>query len=150
MKTTSGKAAQATTTIEGLSQLKRRFEQWRAGRRVGERIPPQLWNDAVDAIAGHGAYRVARELNLDYAMLKRRAAPADGDSSSATAPSGALAPPRFVELFAPAAAMLPAQGCQPTCVVEMVDARGAKMRVELRGDGLAGLPALCNAFLGAR
>jgi hypothetical protein len=32
----------------------------------------------------------------------------------------------------------------------MVDARGAKMRVELRGDGLAGLPALCNAFLGAR
>jgi hypothetical protein len=24
------------------------------------------------------------------------------------------------------------------------------MRVELRGDGLAGLPALCNAFLGAR
>jgi hypothetical protein len=35
-------------------------------------------------------------------------------------------------------------------VVEMADARGAKMRVELRGDGLAGVLALCNAFWAAR
>ena len=41
-------------------------------------------------------------------------------------------------------------GSQPTCVVEMADARGAKMRVELRGDGLAGVLALCNAFWAAR
>ena len=144
MTTTRGKAGQATVAIEGLSQLERRFEQWRAGRRVGERIPAQLWDDAVDAVAGHGAYRVARALNLDYAVLKRRAAPADGDSPSGTSPS-----PRFVELFAPAAAMLAPQGSQPACVVEMANARGAKMRVELCGDGLAGLAALCNAFWGA-
>lgn len=30
-------------------------------------------------------------------------------------------------------------GSQPTCEVEMADARGATTRVELRGDGLAGL-----------
>jgi hypothetical protein len=41
-------------------------------------------------------------------------------------------------------------GSQPTCVVEMADARGARMRVELRGDGLAGLLALRNAFWAAR
>jgi len=141
MRTTTGKA---TSAVEGLSQLKRRFEQWRAGRRVGERIPPELWDEAVSAVAGDGAYRVARELNLDYAVLKRRAAPADGDS-----PSGTRASPHFVELFAPAVSMPPAQGSQPACVVEMANARGAKMRVELRGDGLAGLPALCGAFWGA-
>jgi hypothetical protein len=39
---------------------------------------------------------------------------------------------------------------QATCVVEMADARGARMRVELRGDGLAGLLALCNACRAAR
>jgi hypothetical protein len=34
-------------------------------------------------------------------------------------------------------------------VVELANARGAKMRIELRGSGLAGLPALCNAFWAA-
>jgi hypothetical protein len=144
MQTTRGKAVQTAVPVEELSQLKRRFEQWRAGRQVGQRIPSQLWDSAVNAVAGHGAYRVARELNLDFAVLKRRAALAGG-----AAPSASVAPPRFVELFAPAAAMLPAQGSHASCVVEMANARGAKMRVELRGDALAGLPALCNAFWGA-
>ena len=53
-------------------------------------------------------------------------------------------------MFAPAVSMPPAQGSQLARVVEMADARAAKMRVELRGDGLAGLPALCNAFWSAR
>jgi hypothetical protein len=56
-------------------------------------------------------------------------------------------------VFAPVASMPPAQGsqvAQPTCVVEMAEARGAKRRVELRGDGLAGLLALCKAFWAAR
>jgi len=41
-------------------------------------------------------------------------------------------------------------GSQPTCVVETADTRGAKIRVELGGDGLAGLLALCKAFWAAR
>ena len=130
--------------VDELSQLKRRFERWRAGREVGQRIPSQLWDDAVGAVAGHGAYRVARELNLDYAVLKRRAAQAGGRTRC-----GGHASPRFIELFGPAAAVLPAQGSQMACVVEMGNARGARMRVELRGDGLGGLPALCNAFWSA-
>jgi len=32
-------------------------------------------------------------------------------------------------------------GSQPTCVVEMADARGAKMRVDLRGDSSTAWPA---------
>jgi hypothetical protein len=35
-------------------------------------------------------------------------------------------------------------------VVETADARGAKRRVELGSDGLAGLLALCKAFWAAR
>jgi hypothetical protein len=144
---TSGKAVQAAG-VDGLSQLKRRFERWRAGREVGQRIPSQLWDDAVGAVAGHGAYRVARELNLDYAVLKRRAAQAGSQTRS-----GGEASPRFIELFAPAAAVLPGQGSQASsqaaCVVEMANARGARMRVELRGEGLHSLPALCTAFWSA-
>jgi hypothetical protein len=35
------------------------------------------------------------------------------------------------------------------CVVELENARGATMRVELNGAGLAGLAGLCSAFWSA-
>jgi hypothetical protein len=134
----TGKAVR-TATAEALAPLKQQFDQWRAARRRGEKIPAQLWDAAVSATAEHGAYRVARELRLDYAMLKRRAAPADA--------SARMLSTRFVEL-APAQG-LPTAGCEPQCVVEMANARGATMRLQLHGAALAGLPALCQAFWSA-
>ena len=103
----------------------------------------QLWAGAVAAAVEHGAYRVSAELHLDYAVLKRRAALAGGK-----APAAELAP-AFVELFAPAGPTTPAAASQPECVVELANARGAKMRVELSGNGLAGLSTLCSAFWAA-
>ena len=141
METTS-KAVQTTGCSEGLSQLKRGFEQWRAGRRVGERIPSELWAGAVAAAVEHGAYRVAAELHLDCAVLKRRAALAGGK-----APATELAP-QFVELFVPAGRWN-SPTSHPVCVVELDNARGAKMRVQLNGQALAGLSVLCSAFWAA-
>jgi hypothetical protein len=137
------KTVQTRVLSDGLSQLKRRFEQWRAGRRLGERIPLELWAAAVAAAAEHGAYGVAAELHLDYAVLKRRAALAGGKSGATELT------PRFVELFAPAGRTMPAGTSQPDCVVEMNNARGAKMRVELSGNALCGLSTLCSAFWAA-
>lgn len=139
----ASKAVQTRVLGDGLSQLKRQFDQWRAGRKVGERIPVELWAGAVAAAVEHGSYRVAAELHLDYAVLKRRAALADGK-----APATQLAP-RFVELLAPAGPTAPAVASQPECVVELENARGAKMRVELSGNGLCGLSTLCSAFWAA-
>ena len=133
------KAVKAKGLDDGLSELKRRFDEWRAGRKVGERIPSELWAGAVAACVDRGAYRVSVELHLDYGVLKRRAALAGNTP-------GAELAPRFVELFAPASAMKPAAASQPECVVELANARGAKMRVELSGNGLAGLSSLCSAF----
>jgi hypothetical protein len=106
-------------------------------------LPSELWSGAVAAAGEHGAYRVAAELHLDYAVLKRRAALAGGNT-----PAAELAP-RFVELFAPAGRTTPAGAARPQCVVELDNARGAKMRVELDGQGLAGLSVLCSAFWAA-
>ena len=142
MEATS-KAVQTTGCSEGLSRLKRQFDQWRAGRRAGERIPSELWAGAVAAAAEHGAHCVAAELHLDYAVLKRRAALAGGKTP------GAELTPRFVELFAPAGRATPAAAARPQCVVELDNVRGAKMRVELDGQGLAGLSVLCSAFWAA-
>ena len=141
MKVT-GKAVRVIAGAGGLTRLKERFSRWRAGRKLGMRIPPELWSGAVEMVAAHGACRVAGELNLDYAMLKRRVAQAGGKVASSE-----LAP-RFVELIAAAGAM-PALSARPECVVELANAGGARMRVELNGCGLVGLSALCGAFLGA-
>jgi hypothetical protein len=139
----TSKAVQTRVLGDGVSQLKRQFDQWRAGRKVGERIPLDLWAGAVAAAVEHGAYRVAAELHLDYAVLKRRAALAGGKAAATE-----LAP-CFVELFAPAGPTPPAGAAQRECVVELENARGAKMRVELSGNGLCGLSALCSAFWAA-
>lgn len=137
-----GKAVQVQVGADALKQLRERFATWRAVRKLGMRIPPELWSAAVEMVAVHGACRVAGELNLDYDMLKQRVALAGGK-----VPTTELAP-RFVELFAPAGAM-PAPSAQPECVVELANARGARMRVELNGHGLGSLSALCGAFLAA-
>src|SRR5450631_600582 len=131
MKVT-GKAVQVKAGADALTQLKERFATWRAGRKLGMRIRPELWAAAVELVAVHGACRVAGELNLDYDMLKRRVALAGGKLTTTE-----LAP-QFVELFAAADAM-PAPSAQPECVVELANARGARMRVELNGQGLMGL-----------
>lgn len=138
----TGKAEQ-TRVGAGLSPLKRQFDQWRAGRKVGARIPSELWAGAVAAAVEYGAYRVAADLHLDYAVLKRRAA-----GVGSAAPSTELAP-RFVELFAPAGPTRAAVASPPECVVEVANGRGAKMRVELNGSGLAALGVLCSAFWSA-
>jgi hypothetical protein len=75
MKVT-GKAVQVKAGAGALTHLKERFATWRAGRKLGMRIPPQLWSAAVEMVAVHGACRVAGELNLDYDMLKQRVAQA--------------------------------------------------------------------------
>src|SRR5450631_3861414 len=142
MKVT-GEAVQVKVGADALMRLKERFANWRAVRKLGMHIPPELWTAAVEMVAVHGACRVAVELNLDYDMLKRRVAQAGGKVTTTE-----LAP-RFVELFAAGGAM-PAHSAQPECVVEMANTRGARMRVELNGcHGLGSLSALCNAFLGA-
>jgi hypothetical protein len=125
-----------------LEHLRQQLQDWRAGRKLGERIPASLWAAAVDAAREQGLHRVAIELHLDYAGLKRRV-----ERGGATPPRGEVAP-RFVELSTPAASMASATE-RAECIVEMGNARGAKMRVELNGQGLAGLAGLCSAFWSA-
>ena len=142
MKVT-GKAGRVKAGADALRQLTERFASWRSGRKLGMRIPPELWAAAVEVVAVHGAYRVARALSLDYDVLKQRVALGGGKATITE-----LAP-QFVELFAAAGSMPAPSASRSACVVELANARGARMRVEFNGQGLEGLGALCSAFLGA-
>jgi hypothetical protein len=144
-------AAAATGRIsEELASLKAEFDQWRATRTTGKRIPPELWAGAVDMATRHGVHQVADVLHLDYAGLKRRME-LGNSGQQPVAPEASA--PQFVEMIAPTPTPTPMPLQAPTvelvraeCVVELANARGTTMRIELRGAGVASLSALCNAF----
>ena len=47
-----------------LQEVAEHFEQWRRGKRKGERIPEQLWQEAVSLVHTYGVSQVARTLRL--------------------------------------------------------------------------------------
>ena len=126
---------------ESLEQLDQRFRRWRESRKQGQRIPAALWAAAAGLAKQHGVHRVARALRLDYNGLKNRVGPVGPAKRPAKIDA------QFVELFA-APASTAAPVCE--CAVELENARGAKMRVQLNGHGLAGLERLCSSFWSAR
>ena len=135
------KVDRATGRGESLEQVAERFKRWRETRVRGAHIPSDLWAAAVGMAKEHGLLRIAHELRVDHDGLKRRLERAGGVARRGTLDT------EFVELFAAPAATTTAG--MRECVVELENARGAKMRVELTGKGLAGLAGLCNAFWSA-
>ena len=95
--------------------------------------------------ASSGAGNSARGV---ISSLDDEIADGNGYSTSGKALTSEVTP-RFVELFAAAGGTTPAGALRPECVVELANARGAKMRVELSGNGLCGLSTLCSAFWSA-
>jgi hypothetical protein len=134
------KVEQARGRGESLEQIERRFRRWRESRKRGEHIPVALWAAAVGLTKEHGLHRIAQELRVDYDGLKKRLEHAGGAARAGEVDT------RFVELFA-APASTAAGVCE--CAVELENTRGAKMRVELNGNGLGGLAGLCSAFWSA-
>jgi hypothetical protein len=119
-----------------LENVRRGFERWRQGREPGTRIPERLWSAAVKAAGRYGISRTATVLRIDYYSLKSRL---EEESGSCVA-SEATPEVAFVELAAPAGI---ASG---HCVLELEDAAGSKMRVELRGFEAPDLVALTRSF----
>ena len=127
--------ANLRAAVESCEQVDERFKRWRSTRTRGTPIPQVLWASAVGLARAQGLNRTARALRLDYYDLKKRLECADGPRQ---------AQPTFVELFTPRA------GGSGECLVELENARGAKMRIQLKGGDLAGsLASLSSNFWSA-
>lgn len=131
------KPAQACADVENVEQAKHRFGEWRENRKHGEHIPEVLWATAIELAKAHGVERIACELRVDRDRLKKRLLGASGVTRVQSAKDG------FVELFAPQAVGM------GECVVELSNARGAKMRVQFQGGDMAGLAGMMSAFWSA-
>jgi hypothetical protein len=116
-----------------LGEVHSQFTCWRQSRKQGTRIPEALWRAAVDAARAHSVSKASHVLGLDYYALKKRlestAAPL---SESVPATGGG-----FVEIPLFAA---------PECVFEIEDARGARLRVELKGSASVHCETLAQAL----
>ena len=146
MEETTGKAEQASGHGPSLEVTAQRLARWREVRRRGERIPPALWAAAVELAEAYGARRVADVLHLDPERLGRRMQ----READAAPVSVGEAEAQFVEMLVPA---MTGRATTATdvrqCVIELHNAHGAMMRVELAGAGLTALTDLCKAFCGA-
>ena len=118
-----------------LARGRERFEKWRRAHKPRARFPEHLWSAAANLARKYGISRTARILRLDYQGLKKRIEAADsGDLSQAAVR------PKFVEL--------PLSGTDFTaeCTIECEDAKGARIRIHLKGPQLPDLAALGRAL----
>ena len=77
---------------DDLARTRHAFQLWRANRKGRTRIPPELWQQAVSLLTHHPITRVARDLRLDPAGLRKRC------QASSPPPVPVISPaPRFVE-----------------------------------------------------
>ena len=125
---------------DSLNQVKERFNLWRVTRTRGKHIPAHLWIAAVDLAKEYGLQQVANELHVDCNRLKTHLDQAVGTLQISKTST------QFVEMTVTPVSKLMAQS---ECVIELENPRGAKMRVELNGNGIAGLADMCNTFWGA-
>jgi hypothetical protein len=62
----------ATDGKRTLEEVSRRVEQWRSGKKRGERIPQRIWEEALVLVGTYGISRVSRTLRLSYTELENR------------------------------------------------------------------------------
>jgi len=122
------------TNSGDLRRLSKDLSKWRKSRQRGQRIPETLWSQAVAIAKLLGVSRTSTALALDYYTLKKRMA----RSSQPTSKSKAKFASSFVEL--------PAVLGVNECTIELQDASGATMRLQLKGSNIPDVLALSRSF----
>ena len=124
-----------------LEGVRRRIERWRRTRKVRSPIPDALWAAAVRMANAYGMNRTARVLRLNYYGLKKRV---EQQAVGVVGAAETKKEARFVEL-----APFPSVGnCE--CFLELENAGGAKMRIQLKGIAVPDLAALSQTFWNGR
>jgi len=125
----------AVANSHQIEQVRNRLELWRRGHVGRRRLPEELWSEAAQLAEQYGVYRIAKALRLSYDSLKQHL-----PASAALAPKRKKTPAKFVELLPWSSGML------PECSLELENARGAKMKIQLKGAAMSELSNLTRLF----
>ncbi len=129
---------ESTLTLEEAAE---HFEQWRRRKKKGERIPEQLWREAIALVSTYGVSQVTRALRLSGTDLNKRRGIA-GTGKRRQGPGGKAA---FVEV----APELVDQTLGPeagTAWMELERPDGLRLRIGPSGG--ADMLALIDRFMG--
>jgi hypothetical protein len=119
-----------------IERLRQQLDGWRRSNKGRmRRIPEGYWKRAGALAQSHGVHKVAKALRLDYYDLKERRR-RDGMLTA-----GKDGERRFVEVVP---AMQPAVG---ETVIELENAQGSKMRIQLKGWSLPDIATLSTTIL---
>lgn len=117
------------------------FKMWRKTRVGKGRIPERLWDLAINLGVEYGVSHTSRELGLSYRDLKKRIRARHGDLELKRRLP-------FVEL--PVSEGIVSNGGIPECILELEDAGGMRLKVELRGGVIPDVSELAKIFCGRR
>ena len=114
-----------------LEEVAAHFEHWRREKKKGERIPDQLWSEAIALVKDYGLSQVTRRLRLSGRDLnKRRGMPGSGRRRARPV----AAPAAFVELAPEVVVQAQRRQSTPGCL-ELIRPDGLRLRIE-PGDGI--------------
>ncbi len=123
-----------------LEEVAAHFAQWRKHKKNGERIPEQLWSEAIALVGTYGISQVTRTLRLSGTDLNKRRGVIGGGKRR----GGSGAKTAFVEV----APVLPDQAPGPevsAAWMELERADGLRLRIRPSGD--ADMLALIDRFM---
>jgi hypothetical protein len=114
-----------------LEEVAAHFEHWRREKKKGERIPDQLWSEAIALIEDYGLSQVTRRLRLSGRDLnRRRGMPGSGRRRARPVE----APAAFVELAPEVVVQAQRRQSTPGCL-ELIRPDGLRLRIE-PGEGI--------------
>ena len=123
-------ATRSTPTLT-LEEVAVHFEDWRREKQKGERIPDQLWSEAIALVEDDGLSQVTRRLRLSGRDLNRRRGIVGSGPRRARR---AEQPAAFVELAPEVVAQAQRRACTPASL-ELIRPDGLRLRIE-PGDGM--------------
>ena len=124
-----------------LKEVAAHFEHWRREKKKGERIPEQLWSEAIVLIEEHGLSQVTRRLRLSGRDLNKRR----GILGSGRCRRRGEAPATFVELAPEVVAQAQRRQSTPG-YLELIRPDGLRLHIE-PGEGIDAR-AVLERFLG--
>jgi hypothetical protein len=120
--------------LKAVKDVRQRLADWRAGDRSLNRIPADIWAEAVGLARKYGVGPVCQTLSLGYNDLRARM-PGNLQATGSTTPA-----PAFLEWIAPTSTTI------EQCSLELQATSGIKLRLEMKGVPASGLALIIREF----
>jgi len=128
---------------EGIEELCAKFREWRRIKKSKkDRIPEELWLEAVKLAQKHSVFRVSKKLRLSYIDLKKRMGKSNREGMWRSNEEG-----DFMELKVSAPTHPFLREATSHCIMELIRGDGAQLRVYSTQGATIDITRICENFV---